>query len=59
MKNKRLWESKKAVLAVFGMSCVMTLALLGKGDPAAYGAIGLMVSVACGAQGLVDYQQQQ
>jgi hypothetical protein len=49
-------RSKKWTLAVLGLAAIVLLAVLGRGDPSAYGAIGLIVSVACGGQAAVDYR---
>ena len=55
--DKSPWMSKKFMLAFLGLITIAALGLLGKGDPAAYGAIGLLVSVGCGGQAYVDGRQ--
>ena len=55
--DKPLLKSKKALLAILGLGCIMGLALTGNGDAAAYGAIGIIVSVVCGGQAAVDFRK--
>ena len=52
--EKPFYASKKALLAALGVVAILVMALAGRGDPAAYGAIGLIVSVACGGQAVID-----
>ena len=56
MNDKPFWNSKKSVGMILGILAVWSLGITGNGDPSAYAAIGLIVSVALGAQGAADYK---
>ncbi len=58
MDDKPLYKSKKAVMGILGVVGILGLALTGNGDPASYGAISLIVSVAVGSQGAADFKRR-
>lgn len=49
--------SKKLWVYTLGLTSVVGLAAAGKGDPAAYGAIGMMTTAALTAIGALDYKK--
>ncbi len=57
MNDKKPWQSKKWTMGVVGLTVITLLALSGVGSPAAFGAIGLIVGIACGGQAAVDYRR--
>ena len=52
----RSFGSKKLWVAYSGLGSILLLAMTGNGDPAAYGAIGLITTVTVGAIGAKDYK---
>ncbi len=50
-------KSKKWSMSLIGLALVTLLALSGVGSPAAFGAIGIIVGIACGGQAAVDYRR--
>lgn len=55
--DKPAWKSKKWTMGLAGILAVLAITMFGA-DATAYGAIGLIVSVACGGQAAVDWKNQ-
>ena len=51
------WGSKKIWVSTMGTGAIVVLAATGKGDPAAYGAIGMITTATIAALGAIDHKK--
>ena len=56
--DKNIFQSKKAMMGILGLIVTTVVAVTGHGDPAYYGAIAVIMGLAIGTQGAVDFKRE-